>query len=173
MKASQNTEAQELMVEAPYYFEQDSLAKALNGDNTNYGFLDIANDFGGTKSANQANYYAGVISLKQGNAADAIDYLNQVSSTGTMLDAMKHIALANAYLAQGDFRTAADNYSKAARLPKANEYTTPQLLLKAGETYELAGETGKAASAYRDIKNSYPKAADQIYIEKYLARVGE
>lgn len=172
LKTSQNTEAQELMVEAPYYYETDSLAKALEGDNENLGFLDIADEFGGTKAANQASYYAGIIELKRGNANEAIDHLNKVSATSTLLDQMKHIALANAYAAQGDFATAAKNFEKASRLPEATEYSTPYLLLKAGQTYELAGDDKKALSLYKSIQKTYPQAAEEVNIEKYLAKLG-
>lgn len=173
LKASQNTEAQELMVEAPYYYEADSLSKALEGDAENLGFLDISEEFGGTKAANQANYYAGIIELKQGNPDAAIDYLNKVSSTNSLLDQTKYIALANAYGALGDFSNAAKNFEKASKLPEETEYTTPYLLLKAGEAYELAGDRSKALNLYKNIKKSYPKAADEVNIEKYLARMGE
>ncbi|MCI4670946.1 MAG: tetratricopeptide repeat protein [Bacteroidia bacterium] len=173
LKSSQDTEAQELMVEAPYYFEADSLSKALEGDNDNLGFIDIADEFGGTKSANQANYYSGIISLKQGNPDAAIEYLNKVSTTNTLLDPMKHIALANSYAALGDFGAAGKNFEKASRLPKETDYSTPYLLLKAGEAYELAGDNKKALSLYKSIQKSFPKAAEEVNIEKYLARMGE
>ena len=50
--SSRNTEAQEEMFQAVYYFEADSLGKALNGDGNNYGFLDITDLYSGTKAAN-------------------------------------------------------------------------------------------------------------------------
>jgi hypothetical protein len=55
------------MFQAVRYFESDSLNLALNGDGNNLGFLQIVEDYSGTKAGNLANYYAGVIYLKQGN----------------------------------------------------------------------------------------------------------
>jgi len=173
LKNSQNTEAQELMIEAPYYFEADSLNRALEGDNQNLGFLDIADEFSGTKAADQANYYSGIISLRQGNPDAAIDYLEKVPTTGSLLDPMKHIALANAYAAIGDFGSAASNFEKASKLPEENEHTTPHILFQAGESYELAGENGKALRLYKKIKNSYPEAGENMQIDKYIARLEE
>src|SRR5687767_5834409 len=40
--STKNVEAQEQMFNAVFYFEQDSLDKALKGDGNNLGFLDIA-----------------------------------------------------------------------------------------------------------------------------------
>src|SRR5665647_2253994 len=66
--------AQGQMFVAQKYFEQDSLNKALNGDANYPGFLDIIDEYSMTKSANLANYYAGIIYLKQGKFEDAITY---------------------------------------------------------------------------------------------------
>ncbi|MEZ4738127.1 MAG: hypothetical protein R2818_01935 [Flavobacteriales bacterium] len=49
---------------AEYYFEIDSLEKALNGDDQWPGFLTIADDFGSTPSGNLANYYLGTIYMQ-------------------------------------------------------------------------------------------------------------
>ena len=43
--SSQNRLAQEDMFQAVYYFESDSLVKALNGDGNNYGFLEIIDEY--------------------------------------------------------------------------------------------------------------------------------
>ena len=42
-KENQNINAQEEMFQAVYYYEQDSIVKALNGDGNNYGFLEPVN----------------------------------------------------------------------------------------------------------------------------------
>jgi len=68
----QENEAQKEMFQAQRYFEQhidavgDSLKFALNGDGNNLGFLDVIDEYSGTPAANLANYYVGVIYLKQG-----------------------------------------------------------------------------------------------------------
>jgi len=62
---NQNKLAQDDMFQAVFYFEQDSLDLALNGDGNNYGFRDIVTEYSGTESANLANFYSGVIHLKK------------------------------------------------------------------------------------------------------------
>ncbi|MDZ7774475.1 MAG: hypothetical protein U5L09_02100 [Bacteroidales bacterium] len=51
---------------AERYFEQDSLQLALNGDGQYPGFVEIADEYGMTKTGNLAHYYAGVSYLKLG-----------------------------------------------------------------------------------------------------------
>ena len=53
-------DAQSQMFMAEKYFEQDSLQKAINGDGLNAGFVDIIDEFGGTKAANLSHYYLGI-----------------------------------------------------------------------------------------------------------------
>ena len=53
-------EAQASIYHAEQYFENDNFATALNGDGNYLGFADIINEFGGTKTANLAKYYAGI-----------------------------------------------------------------------------------------------------------------
>ena len=44
-KNKQNLNAQDEMFQAVYYFEKDSIVKALNGDGNNYGFLEIIDEY--------------------------------------------------------------------------------------------------------------------------------
>ena len=57
-KPKREAAAQDAIFKAQHWFDQDSIAKALN-DPSN-GFLEVANSFGGTKAGNLANYYAGL-----------------------------------------------------------------------------------------------------------------
>ena len=74
-KTSKNTTAQADMFQAQYYFEQDSLDLALNGDGRNLGFLSIIDIYGGTEAANLSNYYVGAIYLKEQKFQLALDLL--------------------------------------------------------------------------------------------------
>ena len=56
---SRNDTAQNEMFQAVYYFEADSLDRALEGDGNNYGFLEIIDEFSMTEAANLAHYYVG------------------------------------------------------------------------------------------------------------------
>ncbi|MDF1673251.1 MAG: hypothetical protein P1U41_07075, partial [Vicingaceae bacterium] len=73
--APMEIEAQSAMFMAEKYFEQDSLQLAINGDGQNYGFIDIAEEYSGTKSANLAHYYLGICYRNTGEYEYAIDEL--------------------------------------------------------------------------------------------------
>ncbi|MBA4057947.1 MAG: cytochrome C biosynthesis protein, partial [Marivirga sp.] len=86
-KQSQNVLAQKEMFQAVFYFESDSLDRALNGDGNNLGFLNIIEDYSITDVGNLANYYAGVCYLKQGKYELARLYLEDFSSNDLLVQA--------------------------------------------------------------------------------------
>lgn len=65
-------EALSQMFMAENYFEKDSFNLAINGDGNYLGFLDIIDDYGITKSANRAKYYAGISYLHLGQFEEAL-----------------------------------------------------------------------------------------------------
>ncbi|MEL7532931.1 MAG: tetratricopeptide repeat protein, partial [Bacteroidota bacterium] len=168
-----NEQANADMFKAIYYFEQDSMQKALNGDGVNYGFLDVIDDHSGTATANAAKYYAGVAYLKLGQVNDGLDMLESVSTSGNTLGMSTYIALGFAYEDQGDYGKAASNFEKAATTPAESDNTTPLFLQKAGENYEANGDIAKARKLYQKIKDEYPTSQQGSQIDKYLGRVAE
>ena len=108
------SEAQAEMFHAEHYFEKDSLDKAINGDGVAYGFIDIIDIYGGTKSANLAHYYLGISYLRQGLYEDAIDELSSFSSSDVMLSSVSAGAQGDAYMELGDPESAISHYYKAA-----------------------------------------------------------
>ena len=66
--------------------EKDSLfTLALNGAEGKYGFLDIIDEYKGTKAANLANYSAGMAYLNMKQYEDAIRHLENFSSEDAIL----------------------------------------------------------------------------------------
>ena len=172
-QGSQNAEANEAMFQAIYYYEQDSLNLALNGDGNNYGFLDVIDEYGSTDASDIAKYYAGVISVRQGLTAEGIDYLQSVSTGDNMLGMSTAMALGFAYEEQGDYEKAAASFEDAASIPAENDQTTPTMLFNAGRNYEAAGNISKARALYQQIKDKYPTSTEGFRIDKYLGRVSE
>ena len=74
---NQSQAAQNEMFQAVYYFEADSLDKALNGDGNNLGFLDIIAEYSMTDAANLATTNGNVTNIGE----FAHNYLN-VFTTG-------------------------------------------------------------------------------------------
>ena len=162
-------EAQSQMFWAEKYFEKDSLNLALNGDGNYLGFIDIIDEYGMTKSADLAHYYAGMCYLKKGQFEEAIDYLEDFDSDDQIVCSMAKGALGDAYMELGDNDKALDYYMKAAD-NNNNLFTTPMFLMKAGWTYEIMGNYAEALKLYERIRKDYYKSYESREIEKYIAR---
>jgi predicted negative regulator of RcsB-dependent stress response len=168
-RTTQNQEAQEAMFQAVYYFEADSLNKALEGDGQYKGFTAIADEYSGTDAGNLANFYAGVSLLKTGKFAEAQQHLEEFESEDYLLQARAYSLIGDALLEQGKNKEAADQYMKAAK-HNANPFFSPQYIMKAGIAYEADNNFKAAAEAYDKIVKDYVTAAELNDAKKYKAR---
>jgi tetratricopeptide (TPR) repeat protein len=168
-RSTQNSEAQQAMFQAVYYFEADSLNKALNGDGQYDGLLSIADEYSGTDAGNLANFYAGVALLKTGKFAEAQNYLEEFSSDDYLLQARAYSLIGDALSEQGKHAEAAKLYTKAAD-HNANEFFSPQYLMKAGIAEEAANNYSAAADVYNKIVTDYVASAEVNDAKKYKAR---
>jgi tetratricopeptide (TPR) repeat protein len=169
-KEDQNAQAQKEMFQAVYYFEADSLVKALDGDNNNLGFIDIIKDYGITDAGNLANYYAGACYLKQGKYAEAIDYLEDFSSNDLLVQPRAYSLIGDANMELKKYEEAAKYYDKAADY-KPNKYFTPTYLMKAAVAYEKLNQNDKAKEAYDKIINNFWESPEYQNARKYKARL--
>lgn len=161
--------AQKAIYHAEQYFEKDNFETALNGDGNYLGFVDVINEFGGTKTANLAKYYAGICYLNTGDYNNAISYLKGFNGKDVMLTSMALGAMGDANMELGNLAEAAKCYESAA-IKSANAFTSPMYLLRAGMAYEMAGNYQKAIDMYKTIKAEYPTSNEGFSIEKYIAR---
>jgi predicted negative regulator of RcsB-dependent stress response len=167
---SQNSLAQDEMFQAVYYYEQDSLDLALNGDGNYFGFLDVIDNYGSTTSGNLANFYVGSIYMKKETFESAIPFLKDFGSSDYVIQARTYSLLGDAYMQLEDFSEAASYYSKAASY-KPNEFFTPVYLLKAGLAYEKLEDYTSASKQYETIVNEFAKSNEADKAKKYKARV--
>lgn len=169
-KDNQDKLAQKEMFQAVYYFEQDSLNLALNGDGNNLGFLAIIDEFGVTDAAKLANYYAGVAYLKQGKFSVARLYLEDFSSNDLLIQARAYSLIGDTYMEEEKYEDAAEYYNKAANF-KPNKYFTPAYLMKAALAYEKLNQNDKAKDVYDEIINRYWESAEYQNARKFKARL--
>lgn len=160
-------EAQSQMFRAEQYFEQDSFRLALEGDGDALGFIDIIDEYGITKSANLANYYAGISYLRLGEYDDAIEYLKKFDANDKLVSVIALGALGDAYVETGDYNEAVALFEKAANKNK-NDFTSAIYLKKAGLVYEALENYSKAISMYEKIKTLYPESDEANDIDKYI-----
>jgi tetratricopeptide (TPR) repeat protein len=162
-----NRDAQSAMYVAEQYFEKDSFKLALNGDGANYGFLDIIDEYGFTKAANLARYYAGVSLLKTGQFEEAIKNLEKFDADDIMVGSVALGAIGDCYVELKENEKAASFYMKAGQRKK-NEFTSPIFLKKAALVYEELKNYDKAMKAYETIKKNYPESQEGKVADKYI-----
>jgi Uncharacterized protein conserved in bacteria len=162
--------AQTAIFHAEQLFENDDYATALNGDGNNAGFMDIIDEYGGTKTGNLARYYAGICYLNTGDYNNAIKYLGEFKGKDQIVKPLATGAMGDAYLELENAAEAAKCYEKAAK-ESANSFTSPMFLMKAGLAYEMVEDYQKALEMYKIIKAEYPNSNEGFSIEKYIAYV--
>lgn len=171
-KNTQNEEGQVAMFPAVYQFEADSLAKALKGDGANEGLLGIADNYGSGAAGNLANFYAGVSLLRQGKYDEAIERLENFSSSDLLVQARAYSLIGDAYMEKNNTDEAIANYKKAADY-KPNKFFTPGYLIKLGLAYEKAKQYKEAVEAYVGVIDNYPDSAEMPTAKKYKAQIEE
>lgn len=168
--APKEKEANSQMYVAERYFERDSFNLALNGDGSYPGFLEIIDEYGMTKSANLACYYAGISYLRLGDYEEAIRLLKKFDSNDKMLGPVSLGAIGDAYVELGELEKAAGYFKKAGTFNK-NPFTSPVYLMKLVLVYEKTGKTKDALAICNKIKSQYPNSLEGRNIEKYIARL--
>ena len=167
---NQDEQAQKEMFMAVRYFEADSLDLAMNGDGNNFGFKQIIEDYSMTDAGNLANFYAGVICMKQQKPQLAVYYFEDFKSNDELVQARAYSLMGDAYMEQKMFTEAAGYYNKAAD-HKPNKYFTPTYLMKAGLALEKAKENEKATKTYQRVIDEYWESSDYQNARKYKARL--
>lgn len=162
------TEAAELMWKAEYYFEIDSLDKALNGDDVYPGFLTIADEYGSTPSGKLARYYLGAIYMQKGEFEEALRHYTEADLGDDVLSVMAVGNQGDALVELGRADEAVKKFEKAAAMAK-DDFTTPMYLMKAGILHQQAGDWKKARKAFKRIVDEFPMSADVNQARKYAA----
>ncbi len=158
----------EAMYKAEFQFKQDSFALALTNPGEGMeGFLDIIDNYSGTKVSNLASYYAGISYLNLGQYEAAIDYLNDYSAYDDITPITKYGALGDAYAETGDLDKALENYKKAAN--SNNDFLTPYYLNKLGVLNMKQGNNDAALKNYQKIEDDYPLSAEAKDAKKYIS----
>lgn len=152
-------------------FARDSFALALENPGGGFeGFLDIVDNYNGTKSANMAKYYAGISYLNLGRFEDAVSYLDAFNPAGSVTPIMKFGALGDATAELDDLEGALSYYKKAINGPK-NDFLTPYYLQKVGMLSQKLGDNDSALSAFNRIKDEFPSSEQGNQVDRFLAQL--
>jgi tetratricopeptide (TPR) repeat protein len=174
----QEKEAVNEMFWAENLFAKDSFNIALNGGPTvnsadgpkpMKGFLQVADEYGMTKAASLANYYAGICYLRTGKFEQAIEHLNKYDGNDATIAPIAIGAIGDCHMEMGHIDEALKYYAKAA--DKTNSvFTTPYFLKKSAFANEQKGNYSEAVNFYERIQKEYPRSTEGQEIEKYIAR---
>jgi tetratricopeptide (TPR) repeat protein len=164
------------MFQAVRYFEQyiesgnDSLKYALQGDGNNLGLIEIIDSYSGTPAANLANFYVGVIYLKQKKFEPARLYLEDFKSDDQLIQARAYSLIGDTYMEENNFSNAAEYYEKASGYKPTKEFS-PGYMMKAGLAYEKLNKNDKAMEVYEKVISLYSESLEAQSAKKYLARL--
>jgi len=168
------------MVTAQQYFDQainasdnktmkENFEKALNGADGKYGFAQVADKFSGTKAANLAHYYMGVINYKNGDFKKAVEELSKFKADDDVLQPSAYGLIGDAFLELNQPKDALSYYEKAASYSN-NVFTAPRYYFKAGKV-AMATDKTKAKKYFNLIKEKYPNSKEAQNIDVFLAQV--
>ena len=163
--------AEDAIFKAQQYFSIDSLNLALNGDGVNKGFLYVLKNYSGTKTANLANYYAGVCYLRTGDFNKAIEYLKKFTTDAKQVQMMDYGCLGDAYSELQQNETAVDYYKKAAAEFESDQTNASEYLFRAALLEETLGKNKEAIDLYKEIKDKFPKSQRAYIADKYIYRL--
>lgn len=163
--------AAEAMFKAEEYFRNDSLTVALNGDGQNKGFLNVIKNFDGTKTANLAHFYCGIIYLKTHDFNNAVKHLKDFSTESKQIQMIAFGRLGDAYSELGKKDEAVDYYKKAGKEFEADQFNSSEFLFRAGYLLESLGKNKDAVDVYKQIKEKFPKTEKGFSIDKYINRL--
>jgi len=152
------------------YFGSENYEMALNGDKESYiGFINIAEKYSGTKTANLANAYAGICYAHLGKYSQALKYLDKFSGDDAMVAPEIIGATGNCYAAMNQLDKAVSKLHDAA-VKADNNTLSPIYLLQAGLILEKQGKYSDAVNDYQKIKDKYFNSYQAMDIDKYIER---
>lgn len=161
-------QASEEMFAAEQWYAQGEYEKALEGNEAFPGFLQVIDQYGGTKSANLAKYYAGVCELNLGKYDEAIDHLKSYKGRDTFTGAEAAMLVGDAYAEKENFSEAVSWYEKAVH-NSDNFVTAPTALFKAGIAYLALEKSSDALRCFNTIKDKYNESPEWSEVDKYIA----
>lgn len=166
-----NEEGMNLLWKAEYWYEIDSLDKALVGNESYYGFEYIAGEYSGTQAGELASYYTGIIYMNQGDYGLAIEFLKDADLDDELTSAVAKGAIGDCYLELGNYGDALSHFNDAVET-SSNLLTAPIYLKKAALVHIENGDFDKALANFERIKDDYPSSSEARNIDSYIARVG-
>jgi tetratricopeptide (TPR) repeat protein len=164
-------------------FSKDSVNTVLNGGVIDgekvTGLLSIIKNYGGTPSANRAEYIAGACYLHLGEFDKAISHLKEFNGNGAeQIQCAAYRMLGDAYAEQKKNDEALNYYQKAVDAAAAKDESTKFLSLSRAAMFcDAIGKNKEAIAYLQQIKSDIDPAFFRnnridFDADKYLAKLG-
>jgi tetratricopeptide (TPR) repeat protein len=163
--------AADAMFTAEKYFAMDSSSLVLNGDGQSKGVLYIIKEFGGTKAANLAKYYAGISYFRMNDFNKSVEYLKDFSTSAKQVQAIAYGTIGDAYSELKNTDEALNYYKKAGGHFPDDEAISSEYLYRAASLLELNGKADDAVEIFKEIKAKYPKSEKGLMVDKYINKL--
>lgn len=161
---SQDETAQASLSPLVYQMEADS-TKGLAQKMAN-----LADSYGSTSAGNQANFYAGVLFLKEGKYNQAIEHLKDFSANDLLVQARAYSLIGDAYSEKKSYGDAVDYYKKAAG-HEPNKFTTPDYMMKLALAQETNKDVAGAIETYGAIIKDYEESQAANLAKRYKSKL--
>jgi len=173
-KAAQDElDAQKEIYTPQFFFAKDSIDLVLEGDGNNVtGVKKIAEHYSSTAAGNLAKFYTGVLYIKKGEFEEAIDYLEDFSSSDLLVQARAYSLIGDANMEIESFDEAVSYYKKASST-HPNEFFTPKYLMKLALAYEKLDDLEHVSETYDEILSEYPLSSEANNAKKYKALIAK
>lgn len=146
-----------------------SVFVALEGDDEIDGFLTIAKGYSFTKTANTANYFAGLCYLKLNDKEEALKYLLKFKHKEEIHWYACQAVIGDIYDDLGETQKAVKYYETAVK--GANDpYFTPISLFKLGQMYERDEKWEKAIETYTRIEKDFYDEYNNMGVTRFIDR---
>jgi TolA-binding protein len=158
-------------------YNKDTVNIVMNGDKATgvTGLLKIISSYGGTPSANRAEYMVGVCYLELKQFDKAVSHLKEFDGNGaSQIQSKVYILLGDAYAEQKKSGDALDYYQKAASVSGLDEVMATEALFMAGRYADAIGKTKEAIDIFQKLKDNYP-ACQRVTsgdVDRYLGKLG-
>lgn len=161
-------QAVEQMAQAERWFEAGEYELSLTGDDNSLGFDDIIAKYG--SRAGQAVYlYDGIAKYRTGAFDEALVALKKYNGKDPIMLGRAQACIGDTYMELGEYDKALTWFQKAAKT--TDNVFAAGYLIKAGIAAEELGDSAKALSFYKEVKDQYANAPEAMEIDKYITRI--
>ena len=161
-------EAKGIMAYAEQNFRNSNYEAAMNGTETELGFVEIIDTYG-AKAGESVYFYAGLCELHLGNWESAINYFENYNGKDAILKARAIACIGDSYVCLEKYEQALNYFVQASEV--IDNVFAADYLFKAALVAEKLGQNDKALGFYETIKNKYPHSAVGYDIDKYIGRL--